>query len=253
MRNRIISTILIAIILVIANSNTVSAHPNSQKGILAESYFSVENYHGYFVGGEEVGWALAEDNHTNGTTLTYYFAQNNDNLTNAMKNYTQAGATWWNGVVTITRITEAQIDADPTICNPDYYPSGIGVITTDSLSSTSRFAEFRPTNVDSLGHLKEWSIAINVNTASNLNAKIMAHEFGHAIGLTDLYSLDNRDKLMYGYPNSGTATSLNALDIWGQKLLQVHIRLILGITNIMIRITRGIYTSSTVHNAGDYL
>lgn len=45
-----------------------------------------------------------------------------------------------------------------------------------------------------------------VNTRYSIEEETLAHEFGHAIGLYDLYEAKNKDKIMYGYRVGRTAT-----------------------------------------------
>ena len=59
---------------------------------------------------------------------------------------------------------------------------------------------------------------MNMAKADSLSSKVLAHEFGHAIGLKDLSNAQNINKLMYGYSN-GTATAPALADIWGAKVI----------------------------------
>ena len=69
----------ICVILVfVAYGQTAIAHNSSQQGIIAQSYMqaghngSTPNYM-YVVGGEQVGWAILENQHLNGVTSSYAF------------------------------------------------------------------------------------------------------------------------------------------------------------------------------------
>lgn len=168
---------ILAVILMLQSCPCVFAHSNSQEGILAKSYHS--EYGGYYIGGENVGWSIDENNHTNGTTLTYSFSSSDSNLTSTYKSYVTAGASKWSGTVTITNKTDG---------------SGTGTISTFSDSNSSTIAEFCDYKSDSSGHLTKWKI--RMNRAKTVTAKALAHEFGHAIGLNDLYESKNSGKLM---------------------------------------------------------
>ena len=53
-----------------------------------------------------------------------------------------------------------------------------------------------------------------MNRAYTITPTTIAHEFGHAIGLRDLYSSTNANKLMYGFENR-TPSGPTLLDKWG--------------------------------------
>lgn len=52
-------------------------------------------------------------------------------------------------------------------------------------------------------HIKSWEMKFNLAQTTHRsfeeNAAVAAHEFGHTIGLHDLYEKHNSEKLMYGY------------------------------------------------------
>lgn len=200
---------LLAILFALQFGVVVSAHPYSQKGILAETYID-ERYSGYYgrycVGGDAVGWRIMEERHTNGTTQTYSFDTSDENLTATLKGYVRAGAAMWGDVVNIVEKTDG---------------SGMGRIYVDPYDNTSANANFLADLgycTDGNGHLTSWSIKMNLNNIANVNATTLAHEFGHMIGLTDLYEEASINKLMYGYSNR-TAPSPTALDKWGARVI----------------------------------
>lgn len=186
-------------VLMLQSNPCVSAHPASQEGILAKTYHS--KYERYCVGGESVGWSIDETCHTNGTTLTYSFSSSDSNLDSTYKSYVTTGASLWSGTVTIINKTDG---------------SGVGEISTYYDPDARTVAYFGEYSSDSSGHLTSWKIKIN--RAKNVTSTTLAHEFGHAIGLNDLYDDQNIDKLMYGY-SSRTVSSPTTSDKWGAKVI----------------------------------
>lgn len=154
-------------------------------------------------GGEDVGWNVDANCHTNGTALTYSFDSYNQYLTPACKSAVNNGAKMWSGTVTITNKTDG---------------TGAGRICTYPGTQGSAIARFdNPRTVS--GHLVSWEIQINTVRVSSINDKIMAHEFGHAIGLIDLRETRNRQKLMYGNYDNWTSTGLTDSDKWGARVI----------------------------------
>lgn len=178
----------------------VLAHSSSQEGILERYYDSKKQL--YFIGSEEAGWLIDESCHTNGTSITYSFDTSDMYLTDTYKSYTTTGASKWSGTVTITNKEDG---------------TGQGKINTYHGGCNSiSVAEFCNYSANSSGHLTKWEISINRDKTAN--AVTLAHEFGHAIGLSDLYASKNSDKLMYGYA-TGTATRPTTADKWGAKVI----------------------------------
>lgn len=177
----------------------VLAHSSSQEGIL-ERYYDSED-HTYYIGSEEAGWIIDESCHTNGTSITYSFDTSDIYLTDTYKSYTTTGASRWSGTVTITNKEDG---------------TGQGKISTVNSVSLPYNAQLRSYTTNSSGHLTKWEIVIN--RAKTVNAVTLAHEFGHAIGLNDLYASKNSDKLMYGAA-TGTATRPTTADKWGAKVI----------------------------------
>ena len=176
----------------------VFAHPSSQEGILTKTYHT--KYKDYYIGGEDIGWSIDENYHTNGTALTYSFSSDPD-LNSTYKSHVLTGASRWNGIVTITNKADG---------------SGTGSISTFYNPDTSTVAVFKEYSSNNSGHLTSWKI--EMNRAKNVSSTTLAHEFGHVIGLNDLYDTQNINKLMYGYTSS-TATMPSASDKWGAKVI----------------------------------
>lgn len=198
---RVVLGYILMVVLILQLVPCASAHLYSQENILAKSYN--EKKKKYYIGGEAVGWFIDEDYHTNGTTLTYSFSTDDPYLLDRYKTYTRDGASMWSGTVNI-------------VCKTD--GTGTGLISTMPLTddNTDIVAQCCNYKADSSGHFKSWEIKLN--RAHLQSANTLAHEFGHAIGLKDMYADRNRDKLMYGY-ESRTATGPTTSDKWGAKVI----------------------------------
>ncbi len=79
------------------------------------------------------------------------------------------------------------------------------------------------------GHTLKWEMHLNWyfdfydDGVYAVNSVTTAHEFGHTIGLTDLYLSQNYNKLMCGYRDRRTATAPTSRDLWGaQVILGLH-------------------------------
>lgn len=207
MKSKLMSRIMVcifAIIFACQLSMVTFAHPSSQEGILAKTYISdvySDLYGDYFIGGDSVGWSINENHHTNGTTLTYSFSTTDSYLTSTLKSYVTSGASKWSGTVSIVNKSDG---------------SGTGEISTFYNAGTSVGAKFCDFLTDSSGHLTSWYI--QMNRYYTQSAVTIAHEFGHAIGLNDLYGNISSNKLMYGF-SGRTATSPTSADKWGAKVI----------------------------------
>lgn len=188
--SRYICSFLMAITMLLFCCPYAYAHPVSKEGLIW--------------GGESVGWMINEDKHTNGRTLTYAYEAGDPYLSATYKTYITDGANLWSGTVSIVRKT------DGTEKGTIYTEYKVGNETTATFWGTA----------DSSGHLTKWKIALNRYYSSSINEKVLAHEFGHAIGLKDLYNSSNANKIMYGYSGNGwTATGVTTTDRWGAKVI----------------------------------
>lgn len=179
----------------------VFAHPSSQAGILEATYMGTNGYDDYYIGGEDIGWSIRENMHTNGTVINYFFFVVYQEPDSAQKQLTRQGASRWSGTVTINEVPEGT--------------PGAGRVYAYDGRETDGYATFCEPTKEGV-HLTGWSIKINDN--KTITAGTMAHEFGHAIGLNDLYADKNANKIMYGY-ETRTVTSPTSIDRKGAQLI----------------------------------
>lgn len=137
-------------------------------------------------GSESIGWRLHCTNSSNGhigiASLTYKYSPN---LSSSYKDYTSTGATRWNltGIVNISESSNSQ-----------------NVIFQYNDPNVSTRAYVRSYTFGN--HKSRWDINYNhakmKDSAPSTNNGTATHEFGHTIGLVDLTSSSNTNKLMYG-------------------------------------------------------
>lgn len=153
--------------------------------------------------GESSGFSVDCYNHQGSSSFTY----NLQNVDSTYAGYVYNGASRWNntGVVNISR-TDTQ--------------SNNGRVIKYSDPNTSTSAYFANYYSDANGHLYAWTIGMNTSIMSTRtaakNSETLAHELGHAIGLNDLYSVNNQGKLMYGYSDR-TSSFPTSRDIAGAR------------------------------------
>ena len=181
--------ILLVLTLQMQFSVLAYAHSSSQQGIIISTFLDNDYYYGYYVGSESFGWMLNEGAHTNGTLIQYKFDAD-PNLSTTYIGYVNSAAAKWNGTVTIQNITP--FPAEGTI--KTYYQLDGSAARSVKISGSD-------------GHLTSWSIEIN-RLYNSATAATIAHEFGHIIGLVDLYDSSNSDKLMY-FSDSGSWNSIS--------------------------------------------
>ena len=179
------------------------AHTSSQANILEKEYIS--DYGGYYIGGEGVGWSIDESCHAYNSVIQYHFTTG---MSNAWKTKVHNAATLWGSTVSIQETT-----------------SSGGTVRVSSFDSDIA-ASFYDANPDSNGHITvsgtSWKIKLNSNYSGTVTKEIIAHEFGHVIGLNDLFAYSNRNKLMYYLDdpdNSNAATAPTTQDKRGAEVI----------------------------------
>lgn len=179
----------------------INAHPAFQRNILQSE--------GGYVGGEKIGWIIDEGYHTNGTKLYYKFDFNDPYLTSQIIQNVRRGAALWTSYGSVIESSSAS-----------------GVVDTFDAKTTKVIAMFHDFYSDTSGHLTAWKISYNrLNTpiidltGTSKTAVYMAHEFGHAYGLRDLYNSYNYTRLMYGDTGHHTAMAPTADDIKGFNVI----------------------------------
>ncbi|MED4128161.1 hypothetical protein [Shouchella miscanthi] len=73
----------------------------------------------------------------------------------------------------------------------------------------------------SFSHITKWEMNFNTYAMNNrtdaANRGTATHEFGHTVGMLDLYNSTNKNKILYGYGNTRTVTTPQAADKTGMK------------------------------------
>ncbi len=180
-----------------------SAHTTSQEGIIKDHF--IKEYGGWYIGGEDIGWSIDEDLHAGTTTIAYQL-------------HSDTGATL--PVAFCLRISQAAELWSPTvnITTNAGTSNTVGNVYLYAISGTDIVASFTNYSANSNGHLTSWDIQINNFYYDEFTSITIAHEFGHVIGLNDLYDGSNINKLMYS-TEAGTATAPTTADIWGAKII----------------------------------
>ncbi len=156
----------------------------------------IVNAHSNIYGGEDSGWD-GGGSHASGTTIKYCI-DTSVSSTDAQRVMSAAAA--WSGTCTFTKTSSGYI----------------GTVTTAYSAFSGTMAFFVPGS-SSNGHYTSWTIKIN--TAYTVTVPELTHEFGHAIGLHDLYDSSNYNKIMCYDEYYCTASAPTYYDIMGAKAI----------------------------------
>lgn len=194
-------TVISFCLCILLSTQPLFAHTTSQSSLFESTY--VESLEVYCLGTEEIGWILNEHCHI-GSGTEFHFRITNDEGLDVLTTLQEEiiyGAELWAPYVQITTNTTSD--------NHIYLTSSL---------SMNYLALFICYNDNTYGHHANWDILLNTKQQGNLDRSAIAHELGHAIGLSDLSESINSDKLMY-LSNYCTATAPTTSDIWGAKII----------------------------------
>ena len=222
--NKIIKIFLnlsLTLMFVVSTALVVNAHTTKQNNTLQSNTITQYGDGVLYVGGESVGWSIAETRHA-GTassgvmTMTYKWGTSNT----AYRDCYRAGAKLWQSCGNIVENSSST----NTLGNFYQPPTPAGGIPS------AKFYDYAVNSTT--GHLTSWKISLNEYLGSIYSkekwATVLAHEFGHAFGLNDLFREDslvltnaiyNRNKLMFGYDDARTATKPTTADVNGFNVI----------------------------------
>ncbi|MDQ0887912.1 hypothetical protein QFZ81_003000 [Paenibacillus sp. V4I9] len=148
-------------------------------------------------GSETVKWMLDNYNHAGATNVLYY---NSPTLDSTMVSDVTSAASRW------SKVTFTESTGNYT-----------GYVNQISDSNSDVAAEFWMFASDSSGHLYNWSININKYLTDQYTSPqrrgVITHEFGHAVGLNDIYNSIGVN--MYAYMSGWTAYFPTSYDLIG--------------------------------------
>lgn len=178
--------LLLGLLLIFVSPNTANAHTTACAP-----------------GGELLGYRVncTSPGHAGTRNITYRFS----GVPARYRSFTATGAARWNntGVVSISQ----------AVSSPN-------VVETYTDNNTSTVASVASVYNAVTRHKTRWTMRYNetnmVFRSDAQNNGTAAHEFGHTIGLADLYNSANINRLMYGYSSRTTGVPTNT-DITGAR------------------------------------
>ncbi|MGG0720150.1 hypothetical protein ABE096_21595 [Robertmurraya massiliosenegalensis] len=137
-------------------------------------------------GSESSGWKVnctSTHGHLGTSSTTYQYSPT---LTQQYKNYTSTGASRWNNTG-IVNISQSSSSGNIIYQHSDPNTSTVAYVTSQTFNN----------------HKSSWFMSYNHSKmngrTSAANNGTATHEFGHSIGIADLYNSSNKNKIMYGY------------------------------------------------------
>jgi hypothetical protein len=178
-----ISLIAVIMVCLFLMTTISSAHTLSQTGIVQGSDNQYAN----------AGWNIFEvGGHNNNATVRYRLSTTDPNLTpfytSRIQEAEASSMTGWGDVSPYT-VQQVSTSGDFIGVVDTYYNDNPNDLIGNAL------AYYIPLSVNSAGHVTSWQIRLNRAHSSLLKTHDIVHEFGHAFGLDDLYSTNNKDKL----------------------------------------------------------
>lgn len=162
--------------------------------------------------GERFGWSANNWKHIDNDYAVYYFnnSLSDREITSAERNMVRRGAAMWRAEMGFQ--FEARTEA---YCTGSSNPYMTGYVYA-TYGNTEVTAAVRP-KVNQNSYIQSWTLWFNFDCT--VTDSTFAHEFGHILGLNDLYFSSNRNKLMYGVEKNRIAVRPSSLDVWAAKVM----------------------------------
>lgn len=138
-------------------------------------------------GSETAGYIVNADKHAGVSSDSYYISNSGAAyVTTELRSYIRQGEDMWDGAA---------------VSFHENSSSGTGRVVAYRDANTGTVAYHRTHSTNSSGHILSWTIGVNYSTWDTLNSSkkkmVLAHEFGHAVGLGDLTWAENKRLMMY--------------------------------------------------------
>lgn len=161
------------------------------------------------LGGEKTGWSISESCHSNGYYSSYWIYEplpigdTYEKILPEMQKKIGAAAGKWRSTM--------GFQFERLYTTP---PNGMIYALTNQ--SAPWAAMFTPNYINPAGHITSWRIDLNYRFT--ITEVTVAHEFGHVLGLRDLYASNNNNKLMY-YSETRTSTNPTKHEYYAAKTI----------------------------------
>ncbi len=187
--------------------NCISVNSSALDSILSGDYFyySEDNPdNGFHVCAEDRSWVINTSYYINSTHVTYSIS---DDFTQSEKAIINSAEGMWASVMNFENKQDG---------------TGWGQILKISELPPGKMVKATLYHYPGSTTLSNWNI--EVPDYVDIDTAMLAHEFGHVIGLLDLPDIEHINNIMYKAANSPTKTPTQQ-DLWGAKV-------VLGIHNI---------------------